>query len=130
MGGNASRSSSLATVVASIAEQHQISKGTDYAFLWKPKLRIPDIYEHPANQRAFAKLLDSCDPLKRLPNRFMPSGYGGRPVRRRLVQGAASEAVRTRKKCSTGRTATIPSSPATPFATSIISRTSASTLSL
>lgn len=59
--GNAYRGSSLETVVASIAEQRQIFKGADHAFLWKPKLRIPDIYEHTANQRAFGRLLDTCD---------------------------------------------------------------------
>ena len=41
------RGSSLETVVGSIAEQRQIFKGADHAFLWKPKLRIPDIYESP-----------------------------------------------------------------------------------
>ncbi|HDR9037950.1 TPA: type II restriction endonuclease [Burkholderia contaminans] len=59
--GNAYRGSTLETVVASVAEQRQIFKGADHAFLWKPKLRIPDIYENPANQRAFGKLLDTCD---------------------------------------------------------------------
>ena len=57
--GNAYRGSSLETVVHSIAEQRQIFKGADHAFLWKPKLRIPDIYEHPGNQRAFGQLLDA-----------------------------------------------------------------------
>lgn len=59
--GNAYRGSALETVVGSIAEQRQIFKGADHAFLWKPKLRIPDIYENPANQKAFAHLLTSCD---------------------------------------------------------------------
>lgn len=59
--GNAYRGSSLETVVGSIAEQRQIFKGADHAFLWKPKLRIPDIYENPANQAAFARLLRHCD---------------------------------------------------------------------
>jgi len=59
--GNAYRGSSLETVVASVAEQRQIFRGADHAFLWKPKLRIPDIYENPDNQRAFARLLDTCD---------------------------------------------------------------------
>lgn len=59
--GNAYRGSTLETVVGSVAEQRQIFKGADHAFLWKPKLRIPDIYESPANQRAFARLLDACD---------------------------------------------------------------------
>lgn len=59
--GNAYRGSSLETVVGSIAEQRQIFKGADHAFLWKPKLRIPDIYENAKNQRAFARLLHTCD---------------------------------------------------------------------
>lgn len=59
--GNAYRGSTLETVVGSVAEQRQIFKGADHAFLWKPKLRIPDIYEHPGNQRAFAQLLNACD---------------------------------------------------------------------
>lgn len=58
--GNAYRGSSLETVVSSIAEQRQIFKGADHAFLWKPKLRIPDIYESPDNQMAFAQFLDAC----------------------------------------------------------------------
>ena len=41
--GVTDRGSSLETVVHSIAEQRQIFKGADHAFLWKPKLRIPDI---------------------------------------------------------------------------------------
>lgn len=58
--GVAYRGSSLETVVHSVAEQRQIFKGADHAFLWKPKLRIPDIYENAANQRAFGRLLDHC----------------------------------------------------------------------
>ncbi|MDU1123079.1 MAG: type II restriction endonuclease [Dermabacter sp.] len=46
--------------MGSIAEQRQIFKGADHAFLWKPKLRIPDIYEDAANQRAFGRLLHHC----------------------------------------------------------------------
>lgn len=59
--GNAYRGSSLETVVGSVAEQRQIFKGADHAFLWKPKLRIPDIYENADNQRAFARLLHTCN---------------------------------------------------------------------
>jgi type II restriction enzyme len=59
--GAAYRGSSLETVVGSIAEQRQIFKGADHAFLWKPKLRIPDIYESPDNQKAFGRLLDACN---------------------------------------------------------------------
>jgi len=58
--GNAYRGSSLEVVVHSIAEQRQIFKGADHAFLWKPKLRIPDIYENADNQRAFGRMLDTC----------------------------------------------------------------------
>lgn len=58
--GVAYRGSSLETVVHSIAEQRQIFKGADHAFLWKPKLRIPDIYESTTNQRAFGRLLHNC----------------------------------------------------------------------
>lgn len=58
--GTAYRDSSLETVVSSIAEQRQIFRGADHAFLWKPKLRIPDIYENAGNQRAFGRFLDSC----------------------------------------------------------------------
>lgn len=59
--GNAYRGSSLETVVGSVAEQRQVFKGADHAFLWKPKLRIPDIYENPSNQQAFGRLLHACD---------------------------------------------------------------------
>ena len=58
--GAAYRGSTLETVVRSIAEQRQIFKGADHAFLWKPKLRIPDIYENPENQKAFGRLLHTC----------------------------------------------------------------------
>lgn len=58
--GNVYKGSSLETVIGSIAEQRQLFKGADHAFLWKPKLRIPDIYEHRDNQRAFGRFLDAC----------------------------------------------------------------------
>ncbi|MFZ5496537.1 MAG: type II restriction endonuclease [Verrucomicrobiota bacterium] len=58
--GNLYKGSSLETVVGSIAEQRQVFKGADHAFLWKPKLRIPDIYEHRENQLAFGRFLDTC----------------------------------------------------------------------
>lgn len=59
--GTQYRGSSLETVVGSIAEQRRIFKGADHAFLWKPKLRIPDIYEDRNNQLAFARFLDTCN---------------------------------------------------------------------
>lgn len=58
--GNVYKGSTLETVVRSVAEQRQIFKGADHAFLWKPKLRIPDIYESPENQRAFGRFLHAC----------------------------------------------------------------------
>src|SRR5512133_3173087 len=58
--GNVYKGSSLETVVGSIAEQRQMFKGADHAFLWKPKLRIPDIYESPDNQKAFGSFLGVC----------------------------------------------------------------------
>lgn len=58
--GNVYKGSSLETVVGSIAEQRQIFKGADHAFLWKPKLRIPDIYESQENQLSFARFLETC----------------------------------------------------------------------
>lgn len=39
-----------------IAEQTEIFKGAKHAFMWKPKLRIPDIYENRENQLAFFTL--------------------------------------------------------------------------
>lgn len=58
--GNVYRGSSLETVIGSIAEQRQVFRGADHAFLWKPKLRIPDIYENRDNQLAFARFLNTC----------------------------------------------------------------------
>lgn len=58
--GNLYKGSSLETVVHSIAEQRQIFKGADHAFLWKPKLRIPDVYENRENQLAFGRFIDTC----------------------------------------------------------------------
>jgi type II restriction enzyme len=58
--GNVYRGSSLETAVGAIAEQRQMFKGADHAFLWKPKLRIPDIYESRENQIAFGRFLECC----------------------------------------------------------------------
>ena len=58
--GNLYKGSALEPVVKSVAEQRQIFKGADHAFLWKPKLRIPDIYEDAENQRAFGMFLETC----------------------------------------------------------------------
>ncbi len=58
--GNVYKGSSLESAVGAIAEQRRIFKGADHAFLWKPKLRIPDIYEDRENQRAFGRFLGAC----------------------------------------------------------------------
>lgn len=58
--GSQYKGSSLETVVGCIAEQRQVFKGADHAFLWKPKLRIPDIYEDRENQLAFGRFLSAC----------------------------------------------------------------------
>lgn len=58
--GNDFRGSPLEVVVAAITEQKQVFEGAAHPFYWKPKLRIPDIYENEANQRLFGSFLDSC----------------------------------------------------------------------
>jgi type II restriction enzyme len=58
--GNVYKGSSLEVAVGAVAEQRQMSKGADHAFLWKPKLRIPDIYENRENQLAFGRFLSAC----------------------------------------------------------------------
>jgi type II restriction enzyme len=59
--GNLYKGSSLEVVVGAVAEQRQMFKGADHAFLWKPKLRIPDIYENGPNQLAFGRFLEACN---------------------------------------------------------------------
>lgn len=58
--GNDFKGSSLEAVVNVIAEQKQIFEGAAHAFYWKPKLRIPDIYENEDNKKAFGRFLKSC----------------------------------------------------------------------
>ncbi len=58
--GNDFKGSSLELVLNSITEQKQIFKGASHAFFWKPKLRIPDIYENEANKKHFGQFLDNC----------------------------------------------------------------------
>lgn len=54
------RGSSLETVVEAIAEQKQVFAGAAHPFYWKPKLRIPDIYESLPNQLRYATLLKTA----------------------------------------------------------------------
>lgn len=58
--GNDFKGSSLETVVTAISEQKQIFAGAAHPFFWKPKLRIPDIYENSENQMAFGRFLNAC----------------------------------------------------------------------
>jgi len=37
-----------------------VFEGAAHAFYWKPKLRIPDIYENEANKCAFGQFLEKC----------------------------------------------------------------------
>ena len=54
------RGSSLEVVMTAITEQKQVFQGAAHAFYWKPKLRIPDIYEHRGNQLGFARFLEDA----------------------------------------------------------------------
>lgn len=58
--GNDFKDSSLEVVVTAIAEQKQVFQGAAHAFYWKPKLRIPDIYENEENKQSFARFLKNC----------------------------------------------------------------------
>lgn len=58
--GNDFKGSSLEIVLNCITEQKQVFEGAAHAFYWKPKLRIPDIYENAVNKTAFGQFLESC----------------------------------------------------------------------
>lgn len=58
--GNDFKGSSLEVVVNAITEQKQVFIGASHAFYWKPKLRIPDIYEDEENKIAFGQFLENC----------------------------------------------------------------------
>src|SRR5574337_753454 len=58
--GNDFKGSSLEFVLTCITEQKQIFEGASHPFYWKPKLRIPDIYENQANKIAFGQFLENC----------------------------------------------------------------------
>ncbi|MDN4067615.1 hypothetical protein QYF50_06880 [Paenibacillus vini] len=58
--GNDFKGSVLETVITAISEQKQIFTGAAHAFYWKPKLRVPDIYENESNQLAFGRFLKAC----------------------------------------------------------------------
>ena len=54
------KGSSLEFVLACISEQKQVFEGAAHPFYWKPKLRIPDIYENELNKQAFGEFLYAC----------------------------------------------------------------------
>jgi type II restriction enzyme len=58
--GNDFKGSPLEVVLTAITEQKQVFEGAAHPFFWKPKLRIPDIYENEANQRTFGAFLEAC----------------------------------------------------------------------
>lgn len=58
--GNDFKGSSLEFVLTCITEQKQVFMGAAHPFYWKPKLRIPDIYENEENKIAFGQFLEKC----------------------------------------------------------------------
>lgn len=54
------KGSSLEFVVTCITEQKQVFKGAAHPFCWKPKKRIPDIYENQENKKYFGQFLENC----------------------------------------------------------------------
>lgn len=58
--GNDFKGSPLEVVMTAITEQKQVFEGAAHAFFWKPKMRIPDIYESEENKRRFGSFLQAC----------------------------------------------------------------------
>lgn len=58
--GNDFKGSPLEVVLSAVTEQKQVFAGAAHAFFWKPKLRIPDIYENPVNKARFGAFLEGC----------------------------------------------------------------------
>lgn len=54
------KGSSLEFILNCITEQKQIFEGAAHPFYWKPKLRIPDIYESQENKKYFGQFLENC----------------------------------------------------------------------
>ena len=55
------KGSSLEVVLTAITEQKQVFEGAAHPFYWKPKMRIPDIYENQVNKKAFGQFLENCN---------------------------------------------------------------------
>lgn len=58
--GNDFKGSPLEFILSCITEQKQVFKGAAHPFYWKPKMRIPDIYENEENKRIFGQFLEAC----------------------------------------------------------------------
>lgn len=58
--GNDFKGSPLEVMLSAITEQKQVFQGAAHPFYWKPKLRIPDIYESRDNQKLFGAALETC----------------------------------------------------------------------
>lgn len=58
--GNDFKGSPLEVVLTAITEQKQVFEGAAHPFYWKPKLRIPDIYENQVNKQKFGAFLQAC----------------------------------------------------------------------
>lgn len=59
--GNDFKGSSLEFVLTAITEQKEVFEGAAHPFYWKPKLRIPDIYENETNKQSFGQFLENCN---------------------------------------------------------------------
>ncbi len=57
--GNDFKETSLEFVMTCITEQKQVFEGAAHPFYWKPKLRIPDIYENEQNKITFGQFLEN-----------------------------------------------------------------------
>ncbi len=57
--GNDFKGSQLEIVLTAITEQKQVFEGAAHPFFWKPKLRIPDIYENETNKQKFGAFLEA-----------------------------------------------------------------------
>lgn len=54
------KGSSLEKVMLCIEAQKPVFKGASHPYSWKPKLRIPDIYENENNKKALGIFLENC----------------------------------------------------------------------
>ena len=59
------KGSSLEFVLTCITEQKQVFEGASHPFYWKPKLRIPDIYENESNKQSFGQFSSNVQKFMR-----------------------------------------------------------------